>query len=142
MAASVLRLLSLLVFVIGPLVLLPLLLQLLAHPIIEFRECLEDCGSPSEHNHKADHGQEEEHFFKRELQESLQQLGQPHLERLGELGQGAQGRIMPASFQTGDVLALGDGEHARSSPIQAASLPPSLVAPACWRQDVAVWGSL
>ncbi|MFB3061450.1 MAG: hypothetical protein ACE10C_08795, partial [Candidatus Binatia bacterium] len=40
MAASKLRLLSLLVFVIGPLVLRLLFLPLLAHPIVEFGECL------------------------------------------------------------------------------------------------------
>ena len=88
MAASKLRLLSLLVFVIGPPILLLLFLPLLAHPIVKFGECLQDCCSPREQNHKADHGQEDERLFKREIQESLQQLRHLHLERLGESPQG------------------------------------------------------
>ncbi len=68
MAASKLRLLSLLVFVIGPPILLLLFLPLLAHPIVKFGECLQDGRSPREQHHQADHGQEEEDLSNRELQ--------------------------------------------------------------------------
>jgi len=88
MAASKLRLLSLLAFVIGPPILLLLFLPLLAHPIVEFGECLQDGRSPREQNHKADHGQEDERLFNREIQESLQQLRHRHLERLAKSPQG------------------------------------------------------
>ena len=88
MAASKLRLLSLLAFVIGPPILLLLFLPLLAHPIVKFGECLQDGRSPREQNHKADHGQEDERLFNREIQESLQQLRHRHLERLAKSPQG------------------------------------------------------
>ncbi len=93
MAASKLRLLSLLVFVIGPLVLRLLFLPLLAHPIVKFGECLQDGRSPREQHHQADHGQEDERLFKREIQESLQQLQHRHLERLAESPQ----RTLPST---------------------------------------------
>ena len=98
MAASKLRLLSLLAFVIGPPILLLLFLPLLAHPIVEFGECLQDGRAPREQNHKADHGQEDERLFKREIQESLQQLPHVHIEGLGELHQGAEHWVVTAEL--------------------------------------------